>query len=86
MLLCVYSALNGLAPNYFAELLNRRHPNGQPRSASLYLLSVPAPQTVVTRDDRRFAVAAADLWNRLPVSVKTAKIPLQYKTLLKTSF
>ena len=72
-------------PDYLAELLNRQHPDQQLRSASLYSLSVPASQTVTHRD-RRFAVAVANLWNRLPVSVRTAKTLPHYKTLLKTSF
>ena len=35
------------------------------RSASLHLLSVPTSQAV-TRGDRRCAVAAVNVWNRLP--------------------
>ena len=45
--------------------------------------TVPASQTV-THGDRRFAVAAAALWNGLPDSVSTAKTQPQHKTRLKT--
>ena len=36
------------------------------------------------RGDRRFAATAANLWNRLPDSVRTAKTLLQYETHLFT--
>ena len=49
------------------------------------LLTLRASQTV-THGDRRFAVAAATLWNGLPDSFRTAKTQPQYKTLLKTPF
>ena len=35
--------------------------------------------------DRQFAVAAANLWNWLPVSLRTAKTLPHYKTLLETN-
>ena len=89
VLLFVYSVMHEQAPCYLAELLSRRQPNEMHvikvmlRSASLPLLTLPASQTV-THGDRRFAVAAAVLWNGLPDSVRTAKTQPQYKTLLKT--
>ena len=83
--LFAYSVMHDQAPCYLAELLSRRQPNRRLRSASLPLLTLPASQTV-THGDRRFAVAAAALWNGLPDSVRTAKTQLQYKTLLKTHF
>ena len=73
------------APCYIAELFTRRQPNRRLTSASLPLLTLPASQTV-THGDRRFAVAAAALWNGLPDSVRTAKTQPQYKTLLKKTF
>ena len=83
VLMFVYSVMHEQAPCYLAELLSRRQSNRRLRSASLPLLRLPASQTV-THGDRRFAVAAAALWNGLPDSVRTAKTQPQYKTLLKT--
>ena len=77
----VHSAMNALASDFLADLLNRRHPNRQLRSASLYLLSVPPSQTV-THGKRCFVEAAASLW--LPDSTRTAKTLPQFRTLLKT--
>ena len=73
------------APCYLAELLSRRQRNRRLRFESLPLLTLPASQTI-THGDRRFAVAAAALWNGLPDSVRTAKTQPQFKTLLKTHF
>ena len=83
VLLFAYSVMHDQAPCYLAELLSRRQPNRRLMSASLPLLTLPASQTVI-HGDRRFAVAAAAVWNGLSDSVRTAKTQPQYKTLLKT--
>ena len=83
VLMFVYSVMHEQAPCYLAELLSRRQSNRRLRYASLPLLTLPTSQTV-THGDRRFAVAAAALWNGLPDSVRTAKTQPQYKTLLNT--
>ena len=83
VLLFAYSVIHDQAPRYLAELLSHRQPNRRLRSASLPLLTLPHSQTV-PHGDRRFAVAAAALWNGLPDSVRTAKTQPQYKTLLMT--
>ena len=83
VLLFAYSVIHDQAPRYLAELLSRRQNNRRLRSASLPLLTLPHSQTV-THGDRRFAVAAAALWNGLPDSVRTAKTQPQNKTLLMT--
>ena len=85
VLLFAYSLMYDQAPCYLAELLSRRQPNRRLRFASLPLLTLPASQTI-THGDRRFAVAAAALWNGLSDSVRTAKTQPQFKTLLKTHF
>ena len=78
VLLFAYSVMHDQAPCYLAELLLPRQPNRRLRFASLPLLTLPALQRV-THGDRRFAVAAAALWNGLPDSVMTAKAQPQYK-------
>ena len=83
VLLFAYSVMHDQAPCYLAELLSHRQPNRRLMPASLPLLTLPASQTV-THGDRRFAVAAAAVWNGLPDSFRTAKTQPQYKTLLKT--
>ena len=80
--LFAYSGMHDQALCYLMELLSRCQPNHRLRSVSLPLLTLPALQTV-TRGDRRFAVAAAALWNGLPDSVRMAKTQTQHKTLLK---
>ena len=75
--LFAYSVMHDQAPCYLAELLSRRQPHRRLRSASLPLLTLPASQAV-THGDRRFAVAAAALWNGLPDSVRTAKTQPHY--------
>ena len=77
-------ALNGLAPDYLAELISYCPVNRTLQSASLpALLFVPASLTV-THGDRRFAVRSAVLWNNLTPSLRTAKSLQVFKTLLKT--
>ena len=72
VLLFAYSVMHDQAPCYLAELLSRRQPNRRLTSASLPLLTLTISQTV-THGDRRFAVAAATLWNGLPDSVRDGK-------------
>ena len=84
VLLFTYCALNGLAPDYQAELISYRPINRTLRYASLpTLLFVPVSLTV-THGDRRFAVCSDVLWNNSTHSLRTAKSLQVFKTLLKT--
>ena len=60
LLLITFKALNGLAPVYITELLNRYEPMRNLRSSNRNLLAIPKSQTA-TYGDRAFSVAAAKL-------------------------
>ena len=83
ILLFVFKALNGLAPQYLAELLHVRTPTRALRSSSELLLVVPRSR-LKTKGDRAFAVAAPKLWNCLPLHIRSAQTLETFKRLLKT--
>ena len=83
LLTIAYSVMNGLGPEYLAELLDRHHPRRVLRSASAELFSVPFSQTV-RHGDRRFSAAVATLWNQLPNSVRMIDTLPLFRTHLKT--
>ena len=82
LLLYVYKCLNGLAPPYLAQLLNKYTPSRSLRSADQLLLVVPKTR-LKRRGDRAFAVAAPKLWNDLPLCVRQASSLPVFKSLLK---
>ena len=84
-LMFVYKALNGLAPQYITELLEYASSSRPLRSGSQRLLKVPR-SNLVSRGDRAFAVAAPQLWNDLPLDIKTAPDLQTFKILLKTHY
>ncbi|XP_032375874.1 uncharacterized protein LOC116692015 [Etheostoma spectabile] len=85
ILLITFKALNGLAPSYLIQLLNRYTPSRSLRSADQLLLVVPGSKRKL-RGDRAFSVCAPKLWNALPLTIRQASsIPI-FKTLLKTHF
>ena len=84
VLLFIYCALNGLAPDYLAELISYRPINRTVRSASLPALLFVTASLTVTHGDRRFAVCSVVLWNNITPSHRTAKSLQVFKTLLKT--
>ncbi|XP_061902364.1 uncharacterized protein LOC133649723 [Entelurus aequoreus] len=82
----VFKALNGLAPAYIKDLLD------QPTSSRLgrclrsdnqMTLKVPR-SNLVTRGDRAFSVMAPRLWNKLPLSIKSATTLDSFRARLKT--
>ena len=83
ILLLVYKSLNGLGPSYLSNLLNLQPDSRQRRSMHVMLLDVPKSKTK-TYGDRAFSVAAARLWNALPVSIRTSGSVTSFKTSLKT--
>ena len=64
ILLLTFKALNGIAPTYITELLDRYVPSRPLRSSSRGLLKVPRSNTKY--GDRSFSVCAPTLWNSLP--------------------
>ena len=86
ILLTAFKSVNGLAPSYLAELVQRHNPTRVLRSADLSLLTPTATAQLKTRGDRAFAVAAPRLWNDLPLHVRSAQSIQVFKSLLKTHF
>ena len=87
--LCVlaYRCLNGTAPSYLAETLQKAadvDSRQRLRSAASSTLVVP-PTRRATLGDRAFPVAAARAWNSLPPSVRAATSLQLFRRELKTN-
>ena len=82
LLIQVYKALNGLAPEYIADLLQEYVPTRELRSAGAHLLL--EPKTATRWGARAFSNTAPVLWNTLPSSIKTAASLASFKMGLKT--
>lgn len=85
IVLIVFKILNGLSPSYLSELLHVHTPIKALRSSNQMLLDVPGSR-LKTRGDRAFSVAAPNLWNSLPIHVRTARTIATFKSLLKTHY
>ena len=83
ILVTTYKTLNGLAPGYITDLLDRYVPLQSLRSSNQLLLKVPSTNTV-SFGDRAFSVAAPKLWNSVPYEIRSAKSVNQFKSKLKT--
>lgn len=79
----VYKALHDQAPRYLSELLALHAPARPLRSGdSGSLLAVPRVRT--SRGDRAFMVAAPQLWNSLPETLRGARTLSMFRRGLKT--
>jgi len=85
VLLLVYKALNGLAPQYIRDLLHKYQPTRQLRSSSCDMLQTPKSRTV-RYGDRAFSVYAPKIWNVLPFQIKQSVSVSCFKSRLKTHF
>ncbi len=83
VLLFVYKALLGLAPQYIADLLKPYSVSRSLRSCNQLLLLFPGP--FLTEGDWAFAVAAPKQWNALPVAVRSSPTLDTFKSRLKTN-
>ena len=83
VLLQVYKAQHGLAPNYISEPLQPCQPSRALRSATDSHLLLE-PMTRSSWGDRAFSKAAPVLWNALPRSIRTAESLNCFKSSLKT--
>ena len=82
--LFVYKSLNGAGPVYLRDLLSYYRPPASLRSAD-DPLALAIPRTRLrTYGDRAFSVAAAVLWNKLPLDIRAAKTIDLFKSKLKT--
>ena len=87
ILLLVYKALNGQAPNYLSELISFRshsYAHNLRSTQDKLLLKLPHLRTKVTLGDRAFSCAAPKLWNKLPLEIRKAPTVTIFKHLLKT--
>ena len=83
ILLMTYKALNCQSPSYITELLTLYKPKRSLRLASQKMLEVPKSNTK-SYGDRSFSVAAAKLWNALPLYIKSTDTKNSFKSSLKT--
>jgi hypothetical protein len=83
ILMYVYKALHGLAPDYLSDLIQLHQPARSLRSGSRTMLTVPHTHSA-TYGNRCLTQSAADLWNSLPEEIKTARTLVTFKKQLKT--
>lgn len=83
ILLFVFKALNGLAPEYLSELLTLGGQNRRLRSSAQRTLQVLKSKHKQW-GDRAFAVAGPKLWNKLPPDMRTETDVVFFKAKLKT--
>ena len=83
IILYTFKILNGLTAEYLQELVNLYQPARSLRSQSSMLLCVPRARTR-TYGNKRFDVAAASLWNTLPVTLRCSSSLACFKRELKT--
>ena len=79
ILLLTFKLLNGIAPTYLIELLDRYVSPRPLRSSSRGLLKVPRSNTKY--GDRSFSVCAPTLWNSLPDHLRLIQQLLTYVLL-----
>ena len=83
ILLFVYKALHGLAPQFIADLVHLYIPARALRSASERRL-VPIMASTKYYGERAFSSAASKLWNQLPRTVRESPSVETFKSRLKT--
>ena len=72
-LLYLYKSLNGLCPQYITDcLVVKRPPPRSVTTRSCHGLDLLIPKTTRRSGDRAYSVAAATLWNKLPISIRGA--------------
>ncbi len=68
VLLYVFKALHGLAPEYISDMIQVYTTTRPLRSSQKFLLKVPKSR-LKSKGDRAFSVAAPRLWNDLPLEI-----------------
>ena len=68
-----FKALRGLAPGYLSELLTPYRPSCNLRSSNAIFLAVPRCRTK-SYGEKAFAVAAPNLWNGLPATIRNIEL------------
>ena len=84
MILIVFKALNGLAPNYISNMLQYKPQSCHAlRSDNSKLLVEPRSHSI-TYGDRNFSVAAPKLWYKLPLEMRKCDDIVAFKKHIKT--
>ena len=85
ILLLAFKAIHGLAPAYISNLLViKRKSSYNIRSNSGILLEPPRGKMLATLDERAFQAAAPQLWNELPLQLRTIGSVEIFKNSIKT--
>ena len=83
VLLFTYKALNGEAPSYLSDMLQKHKTKDGNRSGDDPLL-LHIPRTKNLYGDAAFSVGAPRLWNDLPLSIRSSASTAIFKKNLKT--
>lgn len=88
ILLCVFKAIHGIAPDYLSALLTWYAPDkgGLRSSTDSTVLYVPRIRSrdLQSAADRTFAITAPTMWNHLPQYIRLSSSPEMFKKTLKT--
>ena len=82
VLVHTYNCLHGTAPKYLSDLVKHYIPPLSLRPENQ--LKLVETRSKSRFGDRSLTIAAPDLWNHLPLKIKTAESVLEFKKLLKT--
>ena len=83
ILILTYKCIHGYAPLYLQELIQEYKPTRNLRSSSKLSL-ISATVSTLTYGHRSFYKASAELWNNLPMHVKSCQTVSLFKSSLKT--
>ena len=83
ILVLTFRALHGQTPQYITDLLLPYTPNRALRSSDQKLLVVPQTH-FKTRGDRAFQAVAPNLWNAIPLSLRSLDSCVTFMKQLKT--
>ena len=82
VLLLVYKSLNGLGPQYIADMLIEYKPNRSLRSSGSSHLVIPRVHS--KQGESAFSCYASRSWNQLPEEIRCAPTVATFKSRLKT--
>ena len=80
----VYKCMNGLAPDYLIERIEKRKKKVVSLRADEDDLLLEIPQTRYRSTERAFRVAGPRLWNKLPRDLRRSETLTSFKKGLKT--
>ena len=82
IILMCFNCIHNTAPSYLRELIHIHEPSRRLRSSDKLLLHVPFRKSKF--GDKSFEVRAPQLWNSLPVSLRSCQTLTTFKSKLKT--